>query len=54
MITEFAGGRVFEVNDNGEVVWEYLSRFDDEEVIEIADSIRYPENYFTVKDWTCN
>jgi hypothetical protein len=35
------------------VVWEFINRFDEGEVAEVSDAIRYPEGYFTVSDWTC-
>ncbi len=53
LITEFTAGRVFEVNSSGDIVWEFISRFDEDETIEVADAIRYPERYFTVEDWSC-
>jgi len=53
LITEFSAGRVIEVNSDGNIVWEFISRFDEDEVAEIADAIRYPEDYFNVTDWTC-
>jgi len=54
LITEFSAGRVFEVDPDGDVVWEFISRYDEDETAEIADAIRYPENYFTVTDWSCD
>ena len=53
LITEFTGGRAFEVNSSGDIVWEFVNRFDEDEIAEVADAIRYPEDYFTVDDWAC-
>ena len=53
LITEFSGGRVFEVNSRGDIVWEFVNRFDEDEIVEVADAIRYPEDYFTVDEWAC-
>jgi hypothetical protein len=54
LITEFAAGRVIEVNSSGELVWEYINRFDETTVAEVVQATRYPENFFTVSDWTCD
>jgi hypothetical protein len=32
LITEFEGGRVFETDSQGQVIWEYINRYDDDEV----------------------
>ena len=53
LITEATAGRVFEVNSAGDLIWEYVNRFNDREVAMIFDALRYPDQYFTVKDWTC-
>ena len=50
LITEFDAGRVFEVDKDGTVVWEYVNHFDDEFVGEITNAARYDAGYFTV-DW---
>lgn len=54
LITEAHAGRVFEIDAQGRTVWEYVDRYDEENVAIIAGAIRYPERYFTVKDWRCN
>jgi hypothetical protein len=54
LITESISGRVIEIDDQGEIVWEYINRFDDDEVARLNDAIRYPEGYFSVEDWACN
>lgn len=53
LITESLAGRVFEVTDRGELVWEFINRFDGDEVARLSDAIRYPEEYFVVEDWEC-
>ena len=53
LITEFDGGRVFETNADGEIVWEYVNRYDEDEVSEITEARIYPANYFTGQNWEC-
>jgi hypothetical protein len=53
LITESNAGRVFEVSANGEIVWEYINRFDEEYTAIVFEGARYPEHYFTVDDWQC-
>jgi hypothetical protein len=53
LIDESESGRVFEVNENGEVVWEFINRYDDTHVGIVMSAHRYREDYFTVRDWTC-
>jgi hypothetical protein len=53
LITEFEAGRVFEVDAQGRIVWEYINRYDAEQVLEITEARLYPSSYFTVEDWSC-
>jgi hypothetical protein len=53
LITEFEAGRVLEVDSQGRLVWEYINRFNDEEVAEITEARLYPLEYFNVSDWAC-
>ncbi len=53
LITEFEGGRVFEVDAKGRIVWEYINRYDADQVLEVTEGRLYPSSYFTVKDWSC-
>jgi len=53
LITESMAGRVFEVTEQGDIVWEFINRYDEESVARVSDAIRYPEDYFTVDDWKC-
>ncbi len=53
MITEAQQGRSFEVTPNGEIVWEYVNRYDADRVAWIHDAEVYAPSFFTVKDWSC-
>ncbi len=52
LVTENEAGRVFEVTTAGDVVWEFVNRYDEDEVARISDAVRYPRDYFTVS-WEC-
>jgi hypothetical protein len=54
LITEFDAGRVFESDGEGRIVWEYINRYDDENVAEITEAVLYPPEYFDVTDWACD
>lgn len=51
LVTEFDGCRVFETDESGTVVWEYLNRYNDEECAELSEARIYPAEYFTVGEW---
>lgn len=53
LITEAQGGRVRETDAEGRLVWEYVNRYNDEEVAEIGEARLYPSQYFQVEDWSC-
>ncbi|MGM0586684.1 MAG: arylsulfotransferase family protein [Pseudomonadota bacterium] len=53
LITEFEGGRVFETDAEGRIVWEYVNRYDEDTVLEISEARLYPAEYFEVEDWSC-
>jgi hypothetical protein len=53
IITEFEGGRVIETRNQGDVIWEYLNRYDSDEIAEITEARVYPATYFNVSDWSC-
>ena len=52
LITETESGRVFEVTREQEIVWELINRYDERRVGGISNALRYPEDYFTVEDWS--
>ena len=54
LITESNAGRVFEVDIAGEVVWEFINAYSENEAIRIPDAVRYPPDYFSVESWACN
>lgn len=53
-VTEFGGGRVFEADSEGRIIWEYINRYDEDEVAEIIEGRLYRKDYFDVVDWDCN
>lgn len=53
IVTEFEAGRVFETDAQGEIVWEYINRYDDQQVLEITEARLYRNSDFTVADWSC-
>jgi Arylsulfotransferase (ASST) len=54
LIVEAAAGRVAEVDSAGGLVWEFINRFSETEVAQVADALRRPEPYFMVRDWACD
>lgn len=53
LITEFEAGRVIETDAGGDIVWEYINFYDDENVAEVTEARIYPRPYFTVDSWAC-
>lgn len=54
LITQARRGRVLEVTETGELVWELINRHDEELVAVVTSATRYPPSYFEeVEDWTC-
>jgi hypothetical protein len=53
LITEFEGGRVLEVDAQGDIVWSFINRYDKDHVAELTEARLYPKGYFTVTDWGC-
>ena len=41
LITESEAGRVFEVTPEGDIVWSYINRWDEERVAKVAEGSRY-------------
>lgn len=52
LITSAQAGRVFEVTPAGEIVWEYINRYDRDRAAVVANAIRYDRNYFDVDAWS--
>jgi hypothetical protein len=53
LITEFEAGRVLETDADGKIIWEYINRYNEEEVAEITEARMYPADYFNIQDWSC-
>ena len=53
LITEFEGGRVFEVDAQSNVIWEYIDRYGEDEVAEISGARIYPAGYLANMNWSC-
>jgi len=53
LITEFEGGRVLETDTSGQIVWEYINRYNQDEVAELTEARLYSTNYFNVTNWSC-
>ena len=53
LLTETEAGRVLEVTRDGDIVWEYVNRYDEGSVASLTGAVRYSDGYFTVDDWTC-
>ncbi len=51
LITEFEGGRVFETDNKGRIIWEYINRYDSDEVAEITEAKIYQSDYFGEIKW---
>ena len=53
MITEAQSGRSFEVDRAGNILWEYINRYDPFSITWMHDASAYHRDYFTVTDWSC-
>jgi hypothetical protein len=53
LITESHAGRVIEVTPHGEIVWEFINRYDEQTVALVSGATRFSESYFTTSDWKC-
>jgi hypothetical protein len=51
LITSTHEGRAFEVTRGGEIVWQYINRYDEDRVAVISKAHRYDRDYFEVADW---
>ncbi len=48
LITETDAGRAFEVTPDGDVVWQYVNRYDEDEVGWLMSADRYPPTYASI------
>jgi len=53
-IAESQAGRAFEVTRNGEVVWEYQNRFDEDRNLLVSDAILLPPDFFAPDALQCS
>jgi phage tail protein X len=53
LITESRAGRVFEIDQQGNIVWEFIEQYDETHSALIESAIRYDSEFFTVSDWDC-
>ena len=53
LIAESMNGRVFEINAQGQIVWEYVMPYDDDHAAVIEQAVRFPSDYFQVGSWEC-
>ena len=53
LITEAQAGRIFEVDADGNIVWEFVNRYDKDRVTWVHDAAVYPADFFKVSDWSC-
>ena len=54
LISEGKAGRVFEINREGDIVWDFVSTYDDTHASLVEAAQRYEPDYFNVKDWSCD
>lgn len=54
LITQAQSGRLLEVTDMGEIVWEFVNRYDEERAAVMTSATRYAPSYFEVEDWMCS
>jgi hypothetical protein len=53
LITDSHRGRVFEINSEGDTVWEHIEQYDESYAAHIDSAIRYDTDYFKVTNWSC-
>ncbi len=53
LITESKGGRAFEVAQNGETVWSFVNRWDEDWVVTISEATRYPGSFAAIGRERC-
>ena len=53
LVVQAEGGRVVQFSPQGEILWEYINRYDEGQVAQIVNAYVYPAGYFQVDDWSC-
>lgn len=53
LVTETNAGRAFQITRDGEIVWDYVNRYDEERVGTLFEARSYPRSFFTVETWSC-
>ena len=53
LVAEPEGGRALQLNAEGEIVWEYINRRNQDQVSTLMHAYAYPADYFQVDDWSC-
>ncbi|GAB6039421.1 arylsulfotransferase family protein [Endothiovibrio diazotrophicus] len=53
LITDFDGGRAFEVTPGGKTVWEFINRYDETHVARITQATRYPPRFAELAGSAC-
>lgn len=54
LIVESRAGRVFEIDRQGNVVWDYRAVYDEEYSSLVEAAARFPADYFSVENWACD
>jgi len=54
LIVEAEQGRIFEVDTHGNITWEYINSYNEQQVTKITNARLYSKDYFAVSDWECN
>jgi len=53
LVTETIAGRVMEVAPDGDIVWQYVNRYDDQRTALITSALRYPPDHFEFLGTSC-
>ena len=53
LAVESQRGRIIEADASGRIVWEYINRYDDDEIAILTEAIVYEDEYFNVSNWDC-
>jgi len=54
LVSDYSGGRAFEFDRQGKIVWQYVNGYDEKEIAKVSGATRYPDGYFTVSSWNCD